>query len=85
MRPAYNTLYSLVRELTLRYQRPPTVQESYDFIFGDPDLRHATWNKGPNEESSTYQINPEELDLALDGLMSYLNTGANDGSNPSGD
>lgn len=82
MRPAYNTLYSLVRELTLHYQRPPTVQESYDFIFGDPDLRHATWNKGPNEESSTYQINPEELNLATDELMSYLNTGEQDASIP---
>lgn len=63
MRPPDNMLLELVRDLALRYRRKPTVEEAYDFIFGDLELRRTTWDKVPEDESSTYQVNQEELEI----------------------
>lgn len=84
MRPPDNMLLELVRDLALRYRRKPTVEEAYDFIFGDLELRRATWDKVPGDESSTYQVNQEELDQTLDELTTYLSTGEQDARIPSG-
>lgn len=82
MRPPDNMLLELVRDLTARYQRKPTAEEAYDFIFGDLELRRATWDKVPEDESSTYQVNQEELDQTLDELTTYLSTGEKDARIP---
>ena len=82
MRPPDNVLLELVRDLALRYQRKPTVEEAYDFIFGDVEQRRATWGKVPENESSTYQVNQEELDQLLDELTTYLSTGEHDAPIP---
>lgn len=82
MTPPDNMLLELVRDLALRYQRKPTVEEAYDFIFGDLELRRATWDKVPENKSSTYQVNQEELDQILDELTTYLSTGEQDAAIP---
>ena len=82
MRPPDNMLLELVRDLALRYRRKPTVEEAYDFIFGDLELRRTTWDKVPEGESSTYQVNQEELDQTLDELTTYLSTGEQDARIP---
>ena len=84
MKPPDNMLLELVRDLSLRYQRKPTVEEAYDFIFGDLELRRQTWDKTPAGESSTYQVNQEELEQTLSELTTYLSTGEHDAAIPPG-
>lgn len=82
MESSDNILPELVRDLALRYQRKPTVEETYNFIFGDLELRRQTWDKVPAGESPTYQVNQEELDQTLDELTTYLSTGEHDAPIP---